>query len=323
MAKKFEKLENYIEEIDHYLAVDKDVEDILTEIRDHILEKTEQENGKIDEEGIGNIIANYGSPKAVAEKYLDGTHIIAPSYRKHLFRYTKILFIIHFSIICLAYVFKTGLYMFPPLFSIPRVDNFFELLSQFPMTLIYDFGLIALLLFLISQMKNKINLPWPKFFTKSVWRKKNQLFTPVKPTWYGLSFWILCLTVVISVFVHFDTLFFYSLNVDNPKPLFTPMASTFYSLIIIASVGIELICYLVRFFSNTFWVDVIKNAIFLAILWVIINFPLNSIFNDFPYFDLGTAASWVLSVLVIIYSLETFSFIYKLIRNRLHNIKNN
>jgi len=36
-----EKLEKYLEEIGHYLAVNKEKEEILIEIKSHVLEKTE------------------------------------------------------------------------------------------------------------------------------------------------------------------------------------------------------------------------------------------------------------------------------------------
>ncbi len=115
----YEKLDAYLEEIDHYLAVESGGEEILSEIRSHILEKAERQFGELTEESIEQTIADYGAPKDVAEKYLEGFHIIAPSYRKYLFRYTTILFIFHYGLTCLLFILGTGMQTFPPFFSYP------------------------------------------------------------------------------------------------------------------------------------------------------------------------------------------------------------
>lgn len=317
MSKQFKKLEEYLEEIDHHLAVEQGGEDILAEIREHILEKAEREHGQLTEETIDMTIAQYGSAKEVAEKYLEGFHIISPAYRKYLFRYTWILFLAHYGVICLAFIFKVSIHMFPPLFSIPRLKNFFELLAQLPMTLVYDFGLVGLALFFVTQMKERVKLPWPKFLGRGAKKGEAKLYTPDRPRWYGLLGWTLGLTAAISVYSYFGTLFFRSLNPGSPEPLFTPLASTFYSLLVIAAIGMEMICYLIRFFYNSYWVDLVKNAIFLFTLWFIINYPLENAFLKFPYFDLKSAAAWILIILTILISLETLSYIYKLLRNAL------
>ncbi len=71
-------LEKYLEEIGHYLSDPGEREEILNEIRSHILEKAERESGPADEGRLEKIIAAYGKPRRVAEKYLDGRPIIAP-----------------------------------------------------------------------------------------------------------------------------------------------------------------------------------------------------------------------------------------------------
>lgn len=47
-----EKLRKYLEEISRYLAAVSDKEEILNEIKSHILEKAEQEFGEINEEAV-------------------------------------------------------------------------------------------------------------------------------------------------------------------------------------------------------------------------------------------------------------------------------
>lgn len=103
---KFKRLEDYLEEIDHYLVVEKGGEEILSEIRSHILEKTENEYGELTEESVGKTIAGYGSPRQVAEKYLEGYQLIAPTFKKHLFLYAGILFAVHYGFTILSFSLK-------------------------------------------------------------------------------------------------------------------------------------------------------------------------------------------------------------------------
>jgi hypothetical protein len=292
----YKKLDAYLEEIDHYLAVE-----------------AEEVHGEVTEESIEMTIEGYGSPKEVAEKYLEGFHIISPAYRKYLFRYTWILFMVHYGLTCLAFVVGTSVHMFPPLFAIPRMENIFDLLAQMPMTLVYDFGLVGLGLFFVTQLKENVKLPWPDFLKKGLKKR----YTPETPKWYFLALMVFGFSAVIYVYSLFGTLFFRSLNPDNVEPLFTVPASTLYSLVVIGVFGVEIICYIIRFFHNTFWVDLVKNMILLTVLWFIYNFPIENAFLEFPYFDLETAANWLLIGICVVISLESISIIYKLVRNSL------
>lgn len=77
----FKKLEIYLDEISHYLTTSKEKEEISSEIKSHILEKAEQEFGEITENTLERVIAAYGSPRQVAEKYMDDSQIIAPVFK--------------------------------------------------------------------------------------------------------------------------------------------------------------------------------------------------------------------------------------------------
>ena len=75
----FENLGAYLEEISHFLSGREEREEILSEIRSHILEKTGQEFGEIPETTLAKVVAAHGPARRVAEKYLDGGEIIAPA----------------------------------------------------------------------------------------------------------------------------------------------------------------------------------------------------------------------------------------------------
>lgn len=66
----YKNLEIYLEEISHFLSGRGEREEILSEIRSHILEKAEQESGPVTDASTEKVIAAYGKPRQVAEKYL-------------------------------------------------------------------------------------------------------------------------------------------------------------------------------------------------------------------------------------------------------------
>lgn len=307
------KLEKYLEEIDHYLVVPFGAAEILKEIKSHILEKTEETYGDIKSENVEATISKYGKPKKIAEKYLEGTHIIAPSFRNYLFRYTWILFDFHFGLTCLLYLLRTDIHMFPPLFSIPYMNNIFDLLNQMPMTFIYDFGLVTLLLFFITQSKKDIKLPWPKFITSG---KKGEKLQPPQPKILYLLLEIAGTAILLFLFLKYGTLFFKSLNFGIPKPMITSPASFFYSLVILIWCGLEIGFYAFRFFINTFSMRLVKNLVYLAALWLLMNTSVEGELIDIGITTLSDLKTGAILLLTVVIILETLSNIYKMIQNQ-------
>jgi len=101
------KLETYLEEISHYLSGRAEREEILNEIRSHILEKAASGGGgSLSDEAIAQAIAALGPARRLAERYAEDRPIIAPAYKRYLFRYTTLLFAIHTVLIILAVIFR-------------------------------------------------------------------------------------------------------------------------------------------------------------------------------------------------------------------------
>jgi hypothetical protein len=307
------KLDKYIEEIHHYLVVPSGATEILMEIKSHILEKTEATYGNIKPENVEKIISSYGNPRKIAEKYLEGTHIIAPSFRKYLFRYTWILFAFHFGLTCMVYFFRTDLQMFPPLFSIPYMKNIFYLLNQLPMTFIFDFGLVALILFFITQAKKDIVLPWPKLVFPGEVGEKIQ---PPPPKVLYLLLEVGVGTFFLVLFLKYDTIFFKSLNQGVPDPLISLPASTFYSVVILIWVGLEILFYTIRFFKNTFFIRLIKNLVYLGGLWLLMNTTVGGEFIDIQFISFNDLKTVFILLMTVVIFLETLSNIYKMIKNQ-------
>ncbi len=148
-------LEKYLDEVKTYLVVDdpKKREDLLMEIKSHIIEKAENKYGKVDEESVRNVIKEYGTPQDVASRYSEGKTIIAPHYKNYLFMYTGIAFAIHLGLRLFGLIASTLGNE-----SVNAWESLLELVSLIPTTFIFDFGLVALILYFVTKYNSKAEL---------------------------------------------------------------------------------------------------------------------------------------------------------------------
>jgi hypothetical protein len=295
----YEKLEKYLEEISHYLVIQVGKEEILSEIRSHILEKAEQEHGETSESALEKVIAVYGNPRQVAEKYMDDVQIIAPSFKKYLLRYTAIIFAFHFGLTVAALLFRTSMVVFP-FFYIPKMDSF-QSLSYIPMILVFDIGLVGIILYFVTQSRKDIKLPWPKF--KVNWEKiaaRRQSKSKIIP----FILMLIGYTILIWTYLRYHTLFFMSLDFQDPESLLNPLASKWYSLALLALFGIGIFAYTIKFFTSSEWINLIKNVLQLGIIGTVINKPIESPFVEFPYFNLQTTGNWIIAIVAVLIAID-------------------
>ncbi len=288
-----ENLENYLGEISHYLAVTQGADEILAEIKSHILEKAEREQGGATPEAIDRAIAAYGSPRDVAAKYLDGEEIISPTLKKHLFRYTTMLFAIHFVLTALAVFFNTSIIAIP-FFFIPKMTVWWAL-PYLLMALVYDFGVVALILYLVTQRKEGVRLPW--FGVRLAPRGESGL---KKPKRWVLVMLIAIFGALLFVFVKYHALFFYTVNFSEPRPLLNPAASVYFSILFLAAFACDIIGYWVRFLFNSAWVTLAQNTIVLLILWIVWNSPIAPEYASAPGTDLNLIGGGFVLFLIVL-----------------------
>jgi hypothetical protein len=316
----YDILKQYLQEINHYLAVSSDADKISFEIENHLLEKTREEYGELSEENVKNTIAGFGSAREVAEKYLEGTHIIAPAFRKHLFRYTWIVFAFHACLAALLFILESKLTMFPPLFAIPRMETFLNFLNQLPMIWVYDFGLVALFLYFITRSKKKVDLPWPVFGNKKKKKARKAVYAPPRPRASLLIFMSALFISAIYFFFSHGTIFFKSLNFDNMEPLLSEPASVFYSLVVIFWIGLEIVFHTLRYLTNSFSLELVKNLVFLLALWGLMNIDIGGEILDIPWLNIPFTLKEIISGLIVLIALimfmETLEIVYKMVRNR-------
>jgi hypothetical protein len=213
------RLETYLEEISHFLSGREEREEILSEIRSHILEKAEREFGQVTESSLDKVIAAYGPARRVADKYLDGHEIIAPAYRRYLFRYTALLFAIHCVMSVAAAAFKESFIFFPVLY-VPALSPF-EILFYLPTAFLFDLGVVTLVLYLITQSKKEVKLPWPKISVDLDEVKKPGATVG---RFFGLIAMSILTGLALYVYLRYGSIFFADFGSASRRPILIPEA---------------------------------------------------------------------------------------------------
>lgn len=272
------KLEAYLEEISHFLAGREEREEILSEIRSHILEKAAAEHGETGDAALDKAIAAYGPPRKVAEKYLDGRPIIAPAYKRYLFRYTTLLFAIHTLLTMIAVIFKENFIFFPFLFM-PRL-GVIEALMYLPTAFLTDLGVVTMVLYFITQSGKDLKLPWPKFAVDL-----DEVRPPTKGFWASRIATAVGAVVMLAItdfslylFAKNHTIFFVNLNWNDPRPIFTPDAGRRLSMIVIAMFAASTFALLIKLFTRSRWVDAISNVVSLGLIGLVLRQPFDNLF---------------------------------------------
>lgn len=293
------RMEIYLEEISRYLGTGKEKQEILTEIKSHIMEKAEQEFGEVTEETLERIIDAYGNPRKVAEKYMEDYQIIAPTLKGHLLRYTMILFAFHFGLIIVSLIFKTSMAVLP-FFYIPKIDSF-QALFYLPMAFVFDLGLVGIILYFVTQSRGDVRLPWPKL--KLNWPKIIES-RKAKSKTIPLIFMLLGYAALVWIYWRFGTLFFKTIDFQKTQSLLTPAASQWYSSALLGLVGIAILAYIIKFFTSSEWVNLLRSACQLVILGLVINRPIENPFVEFIYLDLQITANIIIAIVATLVAID-------------------
>jgi len=306
-------LKIYLEEINHYLILNEGKKEVLEEIESHIIEKTEKDFVEISVENIQKTINSFGSAKEVAEKYIEGFQIISPSYKNYLFRYTWILFALHYCLKIISYTFNLA-FNFSPFGLSIKIKGFMQLLTEAPATWIYSFGIVAMVLYLITQSEKEINLIWPQFVISRFRIKTLPLNEPSK-----VKIGIITALLLISLFVYskYNTLFFMTVNLhQTPVPLFATAFSQFISLLVIGLFCFELICSIVPYFYKTYWINLINNFVYLIVAVFLLNNPFKEIFIQPSLNILKPFGSFILIGIIVIVVFDFYKALISMVRTK-------
>ncbi|MBN2398740.1 MAG: hypothetical protein JXI33_00185 [Candidatus Aminicenantes bacterium] len=290
----YKNLENYLEEISHYLGRTKEGKDILAEIRSHVLEKARGDGLPLSEESLAEAIAGFGPPHAVAEKYLEGSHIIIPSYRRFLFAYTWLLFSIHYGLKIISLLLGTSFSLMPFDLTI-RITRLSELLRELPLTWIFDFGLVAIFLYIISQNPLQPRLAWPAFLKRGL----KPVTVRSSEKWKFWSMTIL-LALLLATYSHWGTIFFSRIDLKTqPRLLLQPTFSQWLSLAVLALLLMEIISLLLRARFRSLWIDLASDIVYMACFSLALNLPKEKLFIESAHMVVADLAAWVIVMLMV------------------------
>lgn len=317
-----DKLEAYLEEISHFLSGRAEREEILSEIRSHIMEKAAEGPGEFTDAAIEKAIAAFGPARKVAEKYLDLSRpIIDPAYKRYLFRYTTLLFAFHTLLTVVAVVFKEDFILFPFLFM-PRL-GVIEALMYLPTAFLADLGIVTVVLYFITQSGKDVRLPWPKFAvdldevkppTKSFW--VSRIATAI-----GAVIMLAITDFALYLFAKHQTIIFANLDWTNPRPLFSPGAGRRISLIIIAGFAVATLNLLIKLFTSSRWVDVVGHIISLGLIGLLLTQSFDNLFavriaeNILP--KIRFASKFMLLFIALMTTIELIKNIVSISRRKL------
>jgi len=264
-----EKLEAYLEEISHFLSGKAERDEILSEIRSHILEKAAEDPGVTGDAALEKAIAAFGPARRVAERYVDDRPIIAPAYKRYLVRYTSVLFLLHAALTVFAVAFKKDFVIFPFLFM-PRL-GIVEALMYLPTAFLADLGVVALILYFVTQSGKDVKLPWPKFGVDL-----DEIKPPRRSFWTlfgtGLAAVVmLALTdLALYVFARHGTIFLKGFGSGEPLPLLVPSAGRRISLVVITMLALSAMTLFVKLFTRSRWVDIGSGVLSLGLIGVLL-----------------------------------------------------
>jgi hypothetical protein len=209
------------------------------------------------------VISEYGSPRRVAEKYLEGAQIIAPAYKRYLVRYTSLLFAFHILLVIVGFLGKKSVSLFP--IFVPRM-TFFETLAYLPMAFVFDLGLVGIVLYLITRSRREVRLPWPRLAVEPEKGKQG-----AAPVWRVIGFLAaLALTVAaVVIYLKHHTLFFYSLNFGPETSIFAPEVARLYSLCLLVLLAVNAAVQFVKIFLRSPWPDILKDGVSLAVIGIL------------------------------------------------------
>jgi hypothetical protein len=104
------------------------------------------------------------------------------------------------------------------------------------------------------------------------------------------------------------------------EPLLSEPASVVYSLVIIIWIGLEIVFHTMRYLTNTFTLELVKNLVFLLTLWGLMNISIGGEILEISWlklpFTLEKIKIGLIVLITLIIFLETLEIVYKMVRNR-------
>ncbi|OQB48416.1 MAG: hypothetical protein BWY00_00691 [Firmicutes bacterium ADurb.Bin153] len=291
------KLEAYLSEVGHYVSGPKGADDILDEIRSHILDRAQEEYGKADDESVEKILAKMEEPREMASRYSQGQDIIAPYYRKHLILYTAFLFFIGLGVSVVSLVLGKGAVHLLPFFQ-SSAEDFLVFLGGLPVTFFTYFGIVCLFFMIITKYRS----------VKPAWLVVGGSGKKLgKPTALGFTVALVGFLLVLIIYSFQGELASFVAGLSDGNVLIVKIPDILMNAIL-AMTGIDLLVYSLRFLANTPVLEAAGAAFKLLVMAYVARRPLG--FENLSGLDGGVATAVeigiraVLAIIVIIITIE-------------------
>jgi hypothetical protein len=149
----------------------------------------------------------------------------------------------------------------------------FEALFYLPTAFLFDLGVVTLVLYLITQSKKDVKLPWPRFSVdldevKTSGRTIGRVI--------GLVAMTALTGTALYFYIRYQTIFFVNLDFAQHRPIFTPEAGRWFSLILIGLWALSAISLAVKLVTSSPWVDAVEKALSLVLLGLAFRQPFDT-----------------------------------------------
>lgn len=293
------KIEEYLAEVSHYISDTKAADDIIKEVRSHIIDRAQEEFGDTGDESLEKILSKLEEPRQMAEKYSQGQDIIAPYYRKHVIVYTAFLFFINLGVSVASIVLGKGIHMVP--FMQVASGDFLTFLGGLPVTFFFYFGIVCMFFMIITKYKT-VKPAWLGSALEGAGKDFG------KPTMLGLAGRMIAFTVLAVLFMFQDELV-RVITEAVPEIMVFALPDILVNAFI-ALAGIDLIIYVLRYLANTPVLEAMGAAFKLIVMAYIVRMPFG--FENLSGLQRGVATGieiGIRSAIVIIVVLTTIELI--------------
>lgn len=297
-------LKEYLDNIDSFIFGKTSAErkEILAEIESYVLNNAERDYGNQDEESIRKAISDFGKPEEVAEKYVAEEQIIAPIFKNYLFMYSFIVFSVHMGLLIVGMIAGNTV-------TNNDINSFIPLLEFFgrlPVTFIFDFGVVTLVLMILTRHRKNVRLPYLGGFLKKRAKKKS---TTKKGLMIGLIFSIIGTFALLFAFIYGPVFISTTPDTVISNDIINMLKTAFFIGFVLMSINTATIVF--NFIFQSRLTDIISGIVVLGILYTVA-YPSNlKKFSDFINIQMTVEAYAVLKGIIILITLLTV-FIFSL-----------
>jgi hypothetical protein len=297
-------LKEYLDNIDSFIFGKTSAErkEILAEIESYVLNNAERNYGNQDEESIRKAISDFGKPEEVAEKYVVEEQIIAPIFKNYLFMYSFIVFSVHMGLLIVGMIAGNTVMNRDINSFIPLLEFF----GRLPVTFIFDFGVVTLILMLLTRHRKKLRLPYLGGFFKKRTKKKS---ATKKGLVIGLIFSIIGTFALLFAFIYGPVFISTTPDTVISNDIINMLKTAFFIGFVLMSINTATIVF--NFLFQSRLTDIISGIVVLGILYTIA-YPSNlKKFGDFINVQMTVESYAVLKGIIILITMLTV-FIFSL-----------